>query len=61
MVAEALGKADRDELRPADDAVGEALLPGEELVGAAGTRDRPQPLEQRERVRGLREEAVGKV
>ena len=56
-----LRQAQRDQLRAADDAVGEALLRREQLVRPARARDHPQPLEERERVRGLRQEAVGEV
>ena len=60
-VAELLGHPDRDELRAADDAVREALLRREELVRPSRAGDHPQPLEQRERVRRLRQEAVREV
>ena len=50
-----------NELRAADDAKREALLGGEQLVRPARARDRPQPLQQRERVGRLGEEAVREV
>ena len=49
------------ELRAADDAERQTLLGREELVRPSRARDRPQPLQQRERVRRLREEAVREV
>ena len=60
-VAEVLGHPQRDQLRAADDAIREALLRCEELVRPARARDDPEPLEERERVGGLRQEAVGEV
>jgi hypothetical protein len=61
LLTELLGHAQRDELRSADDAIREALLGSEELIGASGSCDRPETLEQRERVRGLRQESVREV
>ena len=60
-LAELLRHAQRDQLRAADDAVREALLRREQLVRPAGAGDHPQSLEERERVRGLRQEAVREV
>ena len=60
-LAELLRHAQRNQLRAADDAVCEALLRREQLVRPAGARDHPQTLEERERVRGLRQEAVGEI
>ena len=60
-LAELIGHAQRDELRPADDAVREALLRGEQLVRPARAGDDPEALQERELVRRLREKAVGEV
>ena len=59
--AELLGHPDRNQLRAADDAVREALLGREQLVRPARTGDGPETLQERERVRRLREEAVGQI
>ena len=58
-IAQPLGEPQRDQLRAADDAVGQALFRLEQLVGAARPGDHPQPLEQREGVGRLRQEAAG--